>query len=398
MLLARLQLQAGAEAGPDSWPAGFYVEQTGEQHFTTSDPFAAAAFARALLLRNTPYARPDLEGLVQLPGNSSLVETTDDRRPTTDGSAAGGRRSSVVGRLVLVRASSAPEPPLYRMPRSAPALKERTTLIIGCGSLGSYLAAELAPVVGKLVLVDADHVSAYNPIRQLYTAAQIGQAKALALAANLAERWGEQAATLLPVRQQISEEVQIEALLAAHQPDLVLLATGTNADFALARALYRARVAHLVMRCYSRARFWEAIVVPDQHAPCLGCLRGHLYVGPQPPPTPEEAAAYVAPGELVGEPATLVESGWAAHCMAELAVQCLAPPGLREQWFSTALADGATCFIGGAYAFMVNDTWAYGIERPGQVRAYGVSEIAGSATERICGDCGRTWLVQFRID
>ncbi|NTU86004.1 MAG: hypothetical protein HGA45_42875, partial [Chloroflexales bacterium] len=100
-----------------------------------------------------------------------------------------------------------------------------------------------------------------------------------------------------------------------------------------------------------------------------------------------------APGDLRAEPATLVESGWAAACVSLLALQLLAPPGLREAWMLDMLAAGRTCLIGGAYALDEGRGAAYGITRPGQVRAYGVESIAGSASERVCADCGRTWPV-----
>jgi hypothetical protein len=355
-----VQLLEHPPAGPYQWPYGFYIEQIDARHYLANDPFGAAAFARALLLHNSPYERPDIEALV---------------------------------------GAAVPQLAPYHTPRQAPALTTRSAMIIGCGSLGSYIAAELATTVQRLVLVDPGNVSAYNPIRQCYRSDQIGAPKVLALADELVRRHGSQAAELIPLRQQLSTEEQIEPLLARYNPDLVVLATGTNADFALARALRSAGIAHLAARCYNRARFWEAIVVPTTDGPCLGCLRGQLYIGAQPPATPEEAAAYVAPGELVAEPATLIESGWAAQCIAELAIQCLAPDGLREQWFRRAVVAQQTCFIGGAYAVRAADQqWAYGIERPGQVQAYGAAQIAGSATERICADCGRRWNVYYRVD
>ena len=57
--------------------------------------------------------------------------------------------------------------------------------------------------------------------------------------------------------------------------------------------------------------------------------------------------AQEAAGALEAEPATLIESGWAATWMARLTAQLATPPGLRERWFLELLASQRTCVIGG---------------------------------------------------
>lgn len=363
-----------------TWATGYPLSRlaTGNA-YATPDPFAAAALAKALLLCGTAYARPDIEQLL-----------TENVLPPTPESA-----------VPFALATST-----FQTPLDAPVLRERSALVIGCGSLGSLIAYDLARVVRRLVLVDGGMVSLYNPVRQLYTVQRVGQPKAVALCAELHERLGVAAPELLAHSTDIDDETQIAELVAQYQPTLAVVSTGTYADFALARGLRAAGVAHLVGRCYPRARYWEAILVPDAAAPCLGCLRGQLYTGPPPAPTPEEAARYTSAGDLQSEPATLVESGWAAACMARLALQLLAPPGLREHWCSTLIARQQTCLIGGAYAPPPTERATpsadplrlpYGIARPGQVRAYGLAEVLGSAATRICADCGRQWPVYYRV-
>ncbi len=370
---------------PATWAVGFPITRitSPTEAYFTPDPYAAAAIARAILLRGTPFARPDLEALLHhappyAEQSWQSVADTDHQRRMPEYPSAVSRRSSAV---------------TFTTPLDAPALREQTALIVGLGSLGSLIAFALGRVVRRLVVVDGATVSTANPVRQLYRAAALGHPKATALAAELHARLGADAPTLVTIAANLHTEAALTDLVAAEGITLAVLTTGTSADFALARGLRAAGVPHLAARCYPRARYWETMLVPDAQAPCLGCLRGHLYTGPTPPPTPEEAARYTAPGDLQGEPATLVESGWAAACMSRLALQLLAPPGLREGWMLDLLANERTCLLGGAYALDEGRGPAYGLTRPGQVRAYGVASIAGAASERICADCGRTWPV-----
>jgi len=63
-----------------------------------------------------------------------------------------------------------------------------TVAICGLGGLGSNIAVALARVgIGKLLLIDFDHVDITNLHRQQYKANQIGLCKADALAENLSE-------------------------------------------------------------------------------------------------------------------------------------------------------------------------------------------------------------------
>ncbi|HEX5688736.1 MAG TPA: hypothetical protein VFX76_01985, partial [Roseiflexaceae bacterium] len=104
-------------------------------------------------------------------------------------------------------------------------------------------------------------------------------------------------------------------------------------------------------------------------------LRGRIGIGPAPAPTPEQVAAYSDAGALEAEPATLIESGWAAAWLARIAAQFLAPTGLRERWLLELFATQQTCLIGGVGVEQTLDGAAYGIEQPGQVRCFGRDAI-----------------------
>jgi hypothetical protein len=255
-------------------------------------------------------------------------------------------------------------------------------LIVGLGSLGSVAAIHLVEHTTGFVIADPDHVDIYNPVRQAYPVAAIGRFKAEALGEYL-RSLGAGEVVALP--EALIDEAQVEALIERHQITAALIATGTTADFAIARTLRRWDIPQVVGRCYPRARYWEAMLIDGQRGPSLADLRGHLALGPTPPPTPEQRAAYSDAGALEAEPATLIESGWAAIWLARLTAQFLTPPGLRERWFLELLASETTCLVGGVGVEPTVDGPAYGIKQPGQIRAWRRADIrmTGSGPETV---------------
>jgi hypothetical protein len=253
-------------------------------------------------------------------------------------------------------------------PFGTPPTRRGNLLIVGLGSLGSVAATYLAPHAAGMVVADPDRVDVYNPVRQAYPVAEIGQPKAQSLRRRLLAA-GVKDVIALDVA--LTAEEEVEALLARYEITAALVATGTAADFALARALRATGIPHVVGRCYPRARYWEAIVVDGRRGPALSDLRGHIQPGPSAPPTPEQIAAYSDAGALEAEPATLIESGWPAAWLARLTAQLLAPPGLRERWFLELLAAEQTCLIGGVGVEQTPDGPAYGVALPGEIHAWG---------------------------
>jgi hypothetical protein len=250
-------------------------------------------------------------------------------------------------------------------PFTTPSDRRGRVLIAGLGSLGSIAALHLAPYVNRLVLADPDTVDSYNPVRQAFPRRMIGRNKAEALAELVRREVPEVVA--LPYA--LTDEDEVTELVQTHNLSAALVVTGTNADYTIVRGLQAAEISHVVGRCYPRARYWEGIVVePD--TPTFEDVRGHLYVGPSPAPTPEQQRAYSDLGALEAEPATLIESGWAAVWLARLLSQVLQPAALRELWFLHYLAAGERCFIGGLHVEETENGPAYGIERVGQVRGY----------------------------
>jgi ThiF family len=314
-----------------------------------------AGVARALLLRETPWRRADLEGLW-----------------------AQGIRQAVLGgahpygvRWASADALDAQQPAADERIFRTPPVRRGCVLIAGLGSIGSVAAAQLAPYARQLILADPDHVDIYNPARQHYMLADIGRPKAEALA----QRLGISGVLTIAAPIALQREEQIAELLERHAVSAALVATGTDADFAIARALRAAGVPHVVARCYPRARYWEAVLVDGLRGPSFEQVRGHLRVGPAAPPTAEQVAAYSDAGALEAEPATLVESGWAAAWAARLTHQLLTPPGLRERWMLELLAAEQICLVGGIGVEQTGAGPAYGVALPGQIHAWGLRQV-----------------------
>jgi hypothetical protein len=319
-----------------------------------------AGLARAILLRDTPFRRADLADLW----------------------VAGIRVMTLGGIHPFDVAWSAPQQSAICNLQSTifqtPPARRGALLIAGLGSLGSVAAMHLARSAQTLVLADPDRVDIHNPARQAYPLAAIGQPKAQALRDGLLAAGAAQVIALDTV---LLDERMAAALIERYSITAALVATGTNADFAIARALRALDVPHVVGRCYPRAHYWEAIVVDGCRGPALDEVRGYLRAGPAPTPMPEQIAAYSDAGALEAEPATLIESGWAAAWMARLAAQLLAPAGLRERWLLELLAAGQTCLIGGVGVERTPDGPAYAIAQPGEIRAWQRTSIRTTAAD-----------------
>jgi hypothetical protein len=313
-----------------------------------------AGVARALLLRNTPYQRADLQQLW----------------------AAGRYYLRIGGQHPCdinwdTQATPPPTPPAF----STPSARRGTILIAGIGSIGSVAAAHLAPSAETLILADGDRVEPANPARQHYLLADIGKPKAVALADRVD-------APAIAYPQPLHSEEQLESLLAEHAIHAALIATGTDADFLIARVFREQNIPHVVARCYPRARYWEAILVDGARGPAFEDIRGHLRLGPGAAPTAEQIAAYSDAGALEAEPATLIESGWAAAWAARLTQQLALPAGLRERWLLELLAAERTCLVGGAYVESTPQGPAYHIDLPGRIWAWG-KQISIGACEHV---------------
>lgn len=262
---------------------------------------------------------------------------------------------------------------------------EKTVLVIGCGSLGSVFAKNLAPLVSKIVLADAKKVSIFNPVRQAYRTNQIGCKKVKALAKNLDK--GVKVVSL--AKNYTFENIEeFKLLLAEHKPDLVVLATATTDEYYLAEVLWNRKIPHLSIRCYPRAKWFEVIFVKPDETPCFACVRGSIYTGFSPTLTPEQEARYdpnFDPSVLDSEPATKIDSARCADVATRVAYEFLREK--PSKWFSTLIKAQKNCLIGSNRVEKVNDDFCYGLSLVGQVVAYGLDDLKN--TEKECLFCLR---------
>lgn len=162
---------------------------------------------------------------------------------------------------------------------SAP-LAELNVVLVGCGTIGSYLARMLCQVGaglnGRLTLVDHDLVKAENLGRHACDFAAIGQSKARALEGALKELHPELQVT--PVAEKIQTSWSV-----ASRADVIIDATGTEnvSEWLNSRALNESRegVDRLIVHGWvfgNGAAAQAFIHQPSSGGACLRCLRPRL--------------------------------------------------------------------------------------------------------------------------
>ena len=134
----------------------------------TSAPLCAG-LARAMLLRHTPHARADLAELWA--ANRRVLSFGEASDPLTPNWLTLDEALSRLGK------TNHEIPAPFRTPIA----RRGRMLIAGLGSLGSVAARHLVASSRGLVMADPDRVDRYNPVRQAYPVAAIGQPKAQAL-------------------------------------------------------------------------------------------------------------------------------------------------------------------------------------------------------------------------
>jgi molybdopterin/thiamine biosynthesis adenylyltransferase len=153
----------------------------------------------------------------------------------------------------------------------ADTLRDRTVLVAGCGSVGSYVAEQLARSgVGAIALLDPEVVEAANLSRTAYEVRDLGQPKVEALARRLL---GVQPALRLSVRACTVDALGAAALDAeVRAADLVVAATDDPAaQRALDRFAYARGRPALLVGLYARAEGGEVVMTVPGRTPCYLC-------------------------------------------------------------------------------------------------------------------------------
>jgi hypothetical protein len=205
----------------------------------------------------------------------------------------------------------------------SPALADRSVLIIGAGSVGSYLAEVLARSgVGAFTIVDPDEVEAVNVGRSAFRVADVGLGKAFAaaevvLAINPGARVGVLAAR--------HEDVDLGSLVA--EADLVVVATDDpEAQARVGHFAYRAGRPAVFPGLYQGAHGGEVIIAADGTA-CFGCATGGVRADLQETGSGDVVGRTdYGTGRLVAEPGLLADVHHVAAVAAKVALGLLHAP------------------------------------------------------------------------
>jgi len=205
----------------------------------------------------------------------------------------------------------------------SPALADRKVLIVGAGSVGSYMAEVLARSgVGAFTIVDPDEVEAVNVGRSAYRVADVGLGKAWAaaeivLSINPGARVG-----VLAVRH---EDVDLAALVA--EADVVVAATDDPAAQArVGHFAYWAGRPAVFPGLYQGARGGEVIIAAEGSA-CFACATGGVRADLQETGSGDVAAPTdYGTGRLIAEPGLLTDVHHVAAIAAKATLGLLHAP------------------------------------------------------------------------
>jgi molybdopterin/thiamine biosynthesis adenylyltransferase len=221
-------------------------------------------------------------------------------------------------------------------------LRDRCAMVAGCGSVGSYMASQLARSgVGRLTLLDPECVEAANLSRSAYEAQDVGHPKTEALARCLLRIDPALHLTLHRERLDALEATTLDAMVRAS--DVVVAATDDPAaQRALNRFAYARGKPALFVGLYAGAEGGEVLVTVPGRTPCYLCATRTRHQA-------ERAAGRVASdvdygsGRLPGELALGVDVQHVASAAVKLALALLVPAGAKLKAFADdVLADGTS--------------------------------------------------------
>ncbi|MGH3156122.1 MAG: ThiF family adenylyltransferase [Streptosporangiaceae bacterium] len=202
-------------------------------------------------------------------------------------------------------------------------LSERRVLIVGAGSVGSYLAeAIVRSGVAALDLIDPDTVSPENLGRSLYRVADIGLSKVEALAQALVSINPDAKITTRAMELGSLTGPELSEMVCA--ADLVVAATDDlEAQSRLDHFAYWFGKPAIFPAMYARAEGGEVIITMPG-TPCWGCTVGTVRRATETPetPSPHRRTDYET-GRLEAEPGLLVDIHHVTSAAAKLALGLL---------------------------------------------------------------------------
>ena len=289
-------------------------------------------------------------------------------------------------------------------------LGQQRLLVMGLGT-ASLFCAEAGLLARHLCLLDGGEVSSFNPVRQVYGAGLVGQAKPSALASVLRQRlepkaswdrathgpltvWrtGQASISQAPLRLSrlaAGSAARFEEVLDAFRPTLAVVGMGRSKDdnFAATAALRRRGIRHITPTAFPAVSHFKHILTDGAAGPCYDCIQGHLPLDSGAGPTLAPAEREIFYGGT--QPATLAETLPSAHSLLRLSLDLALPPAARPPYLRRELAAERPCFVGANRAERQDGQWLFGVDRPFAMVTYGVADLLGGEAERRCA-CGRT--------
>jgi molybdopterin/thiamine biosynthesis adenylyltransferase len=226
----------------------------------------------------------------------------------------------------------------------SPTLRERSALVAGCGSVGSYLAEQLVRSgVGGVALLDPDVVEAANLSRSAYAVSDVGRPKVEALAGRLLQLDPALRLALDAVRLDALSPADLDARVRA--ADLVVAATDDPAaQRALDRFAYARGRPALFVGLYAGAQGGEVVMTVPGRTACYLCATRARHAA-------ERAAGRVGrdvdygTGRLAGEMALGADIHHVASAAVKLGLALLLGEGAGASLRAAAeaaLAEGAS--------------------------------------------------------
>jgi molybdopterin/thiamine biosynthesis adenylyltransferase/proteasome lid subunit RPN8/RPN11 len=221
----------------------------------------------------------------------------------------------------------------------APSLRDRTVLVAGLGSVGSYAAEQLARSgVGGLLLLDPEQVEAANLSRTVYAAEDVGRPKTEALARRLLSAAPALRLGLHPARVEDLAPADLDALVRA--ADLVVAATDDPlAQRALDRFAYARGRPALFVGLYAGADGGEVVVTIPERTPCFLCATRARHAVERAAGRVERPTDY-GTGRLAAEPALGADVQHVTSAAVKLALSLLLPGGKLGALAEGAVAEG----------------------------------------------------------
>jgi molybdopterin/thiamine biosynthesis adenylyltransferase len=221
----------------------------------------------------------------------------------------------------------------------APSLRDRTVLVAGLGSVGSYVAEQLARSgVGGLKILDPEPVEAANLSRTVYGAADVGRPKTEALARRLLSAAPSLRLGLHPCRVEDLPPAEVDGLVRG--VDLVVAATDDQAaQRALDRFAYARGRPAVFVGLYAGARGGEVILTVPERTPCFLCATRARHAVERSAGRVERETDYGA-GRLAAEPALGADIQHVASAAVKLALSLLLPGGEVGALAEGAVAEG----------------------------------------------------------